>query len=165
MMTKPMVTTVASKSDFMFKNSSNYKESHILCLASTSTWKYFDNYMLPLSDEPIKVPLQIRLGDNAPHCLALLRIQTGVLLVFDVCLRAVRARVRNKHATPQLGARSVCCESVARRRGGEAARRRGGEAARRRGWRCEVVTVWPARDLIDNQRDRHQRLHVESLHG
>ena len=127
MMTKPMVTTVASKSDFMFKNSSNYKESHILCLASTSTWKYFDNYMLPLSDEPIKVPLQIRLGDNAPHCLALLRIQTGVLLVFDVCLRAVRARVRNKHATPQLGARSACCERVARRRGGEAARRRGGE--------------------------------------
>jgi hypothetical protein len=102
LMTKPMVTTVASKSDFMFKNSSKYKESHVLCLASTSTWKYFDNYMLPLSDEPIKVLQQIRLGENAPPRLALLRIQTGVLLVVDVCLRA-SARTCAQQACHALG--------------------------------------------------------------
>ena len=57
LMTKPMVTAVNSKSDFMFKNASNYDEEHVLCLASASTWNFFDNYMLPIADKPIKVSM------------------------------------------------------------------------------------------------------------
>ena len=55
LMTKPLVTSVNSKSDFMFKNSSNYNEANVLCLPSASASKYFDNHMFPLADEPIKV--------------------------------------------------------------------------------------------------------------
>ena len=55
LMTKPTVTAVLSKSDFMFKNSSNYKDSHVLCLPSKSAWNYFENYITPHAEESIKV--------------------------------------------------------------------------------------------------------------
>ncbi len=54
-MTKPMVTAISSKSDFMFRNASGYKASNTLCLASASTWLYFDTYMKPFADDPITV--------------------------------------------------------------------------------------------------------------
>jgi hypothetical protein len=54
-MTKPTVTAVSSKSDFMFKNASSYNPDHVLCLASHSTWTYFDTYMKPFADAPITV--------------------------------------------------------------------------------------------------------------
>ena len=55
LMTKPMVTAISSKSDFMFRNASGYKASNTLCLASASTWLYFDTYMKPFADDPITV--------------------------------------------------------------------------------------------------------------
>ena len=68
LMTKPTVTAVTSKSDFIFKNSSNYQDSNVLCLPSTSASNYFDKYMFPLADEPIKVREMRMLCRHSSRC-------------------------------------------------------------------------------------------------